>query len=82
MRASEALHVEWIENEAVVLDPDGREIHHLNPPAAYTLALIQERGFDDAMGELRERFGSDSEFARALPTLIEDMKQKGLLVDD
>lgn len=82
MRASPLLHVEWIEDEAVVLDPQGKEVHHLNPPAAFTLALIQEHGFDAALDDLHQRYGPETEFGRALPTLIKEMKDKGILIDD
>ena len=81
MEAAEGLHVEWVEQEAVVLDPVSGQMHYLNPPAAYVYALIQEYGYQEAMTRLEQDFEESSAIRRDLTTLLEDMVAKGLLVD-
>ena len=43
MRPADGKHVEWIDDEAVVLDPSTEELHYLNGPAALVYALILEK---------------------------------------
>lgn len=81
MKAATGLHVEWVEEEAVVLDPATGHLHYLNPSAAYIYALIQEYGYDDAMDRIAKRFDQEAPLRRELASLLEDMVNKGLLVD-
>ena len=81
MRAAEDLHVEWVDDEAVVLDPHSGHMHYLNPAAAFIYALIQEYGYEEAVRRLEEQFDPDAAVRRELDTLVGDMKSKGLLVD-
>ena len=81
MRAVEGMHVEWVDDEAVVLDPESGQLHYLNPPAALVFALVQEYGYEQAIKELEEKHGADPVFVESLPKLIEDMVKKGLLED-
>lgn len=81
LRASSSLYVEWVEDEAVVLDTGTQQIHHLNPPAALVLALVQELGYDDALVELRHRVIGDEKLDEELPALIEQLKEMGILID-
>lgn len=60
MRPDPAYHVEWVEDEAVILDTRMHELHYLNAAAAYVYALILEHGFDAAMADLRSRFEEDT----------------------
>jgi hypothetical protein len=76
------MHVEWVDNEAVVLDPDNGQLHYLNPPAALVFAFIQEHGYEAGMDELEKRHGAEPGFREQLPELLEDMVKKGLLIDD
>ena len=82
MRAAEGLHVEWVDEEAVVLDEDNTQLHYLNSSAATLYALIQEVGFDEALDELRRKYGDGPFDAGEISTLVEEMVAKGLLVDD
>lgn len=82
MRVDPRLYVEWVEEEAVVLDPATDSIHYLNGPAALTLALVQELGFVDAVAELEKRFARAPDMPEELETLLERMKEMGLLIDD
>ncbi|MDQ3983048.1 MAG: PqqD family peptide modification chaperone [Actinomycetota bacterium] len=82
MRVSDVMYVEWVEGEAVVLNRDSGELHYLNGPAALVFALIQEHGYDDALTQLRERFGAAESMPEELDGLIEDMVEKEILVDD
>lgn len=82
MRPAPGLHIEWVEEEAVVLDPETGHLHYLNPSAAYVYALICEYGFEDASSKIESRFEEGTPMRRELPALLEDMRSKGLLVPD
>ena len=81
MRTAPGLHVEWVDDEAVILDPQTNQLHYLNPAAALVYALIEELGFDGAIAEVKDRFSGRDEFEAQLDEVIEGMKEKGLLVD-
>ncbi len=76
------MHVEWVEDEAVVLDEDNTQLHYLNSSAAQVYALVEELGFEAAMKELRSRHGDAPFDSGEMDVLVEEMKAKGLLVDD
>jgi hypothetical protein len=82
MRAAEGMHIEWVDQEAVVLDQSSGRIHYLNPQAAVVYALVLEHGYDSAMVELRSRFGNRPELDEQVSELVQEMVQAGLLVDD
>lgn len=82
MRAAEKCHVEWVEGEAVVLNQQTEQLHYLNGPAALVYAMILEEGYGPALDKLRTDYGNDPDFERELPALLDDMKERGLLVDD
>ena len=82
MRAAPELFVEWVDNEAVVLDPESGQVHYLNHSAAVVYASILEHGFDAAMAELERQHGRAAGFAEEMPVLLEELKEKGLLLDD
>ena len=79
MRAAEKFHVEWVENEAVALDPETGHVHYLNPPAAVVYAMIQEYGFDEAMKQIEAEYEPDSGIRTGLDGLLSEMVAKGLL---
>lgn len=82
MRATPGLHVEWVDGEAVVLDPLSGQLHYLNPAAALVYALVQEHGYDEAIANLEADYATGTALRDGLPELLEDMKERGLLVDD
>ena len=82
MKPAPGLHVEWVEDEAVVLDPLTGHLHYLNPSAAYIYALICEYGFEEASRKIESRFDEGTPVRREMPSLVEDMRSKGLLVQD
>ena len=82
MKPAPGKHVEWVDHEAVVLDTESREIHYLNPPAAVAYALILEHGFEEAMGRLKDSYGTESKFEEDVAELLNEMVEVGLLVDD
>ena len=75
------MHVEWIDDEAVVLDPKTGDLHYLNPTAAFVYALIEEVGYETMLERVRSTYGEKPFANDELPRLIEDMVEKGLLVD-
>ena len=79
MDVVEGLHVEWVEEEAVVLDTVRGVMHYLNPPAAYVYALIQEYGYHEAMTRLENGFDESAGIRRNLRSLLDEMVSKGLL---
>jgi hypothetical protein len=81
MRPADGKHVEWIDDEAVVLDPSTEELHYLNGPAALVYALILEHGFDRGLEEVRSIYGADSEIEEGIAECLEGLADKGLLVD-
>lgn len=76
------MHVEWVDAEAVALDPSTGRLHYLNPPAALFLALVLEHGYHQALTELRSTYADEPDFDEELTQMIELMKDGGLLVDD
>ncbi|MEA2451379.1 MAG: hypothetical protein QOG04_89 [Actinomycetota bacterium] len=75
------MHVEWVDDEAVVLNVATGHLHHLNPPAALAYALFLEHGYDKGLEELRRTVGSPA-IEDDLPGLLEEMRGEGLLIDD
>jgi hypothetical protein len=82
MRTVPGMHVEWVEGEAVVLNPTTKELHYLNAQAALVYALVGELGWQGALEALRARYGSLEGFEEDLSRLVSDMEAKGLLSDD
>jgi hypothetical protein len=81
LKLAPGMHVEWIEGEAVILDPESGDLHYLNGTAALVYALIEEHGYDDAMTELSSRYADSPAFDAELKDLLDDMKEKGILVE-
>jgi hypothetical protein len=82
MRLADGKHVEWVDEEAVVLDSDTGDLHYLNGPAAKVYALIGEYGYDKGLQELQKLHGQQPNFQAELDDVLKDMVEKGLLVDD
>ena len=82
MRSTPGLHVEWVEDEAVVLDPLTRQLHYLNPAAAYFFALIQEYGLDNAVERIDADYPAGTALRDGLEAMAAEMREKGLLIDD
>ena len=80
MRPAPELHVEWVENEAVILDPRTKQLHYLTPPAAVAFALIGELGYDAGITELRKRHGNAPAFEDDLDALLRNFTSRGLLI--
>lgn len=81
MIPADGLHVEWVDDEAVVLDESGDRLHYLNSAAAVFFALVQEFGYESALDRMRERFGPALFEDGSIEALVEDMKDRGLLID-
>lgn len=80
MRAAEGFHVEWVDDEAVVLDPETGKIHYLNTSAALLYALILEHGYEAARAELSATYGIEAP-PEEIEATVGDMVERGLLVD-
>lgn len=81
MRPADGVHVEWVEDEAVVLHPETGELHYLNPQAALILALIEEEGYEAALVSLKKRFPDASTLDDDVAAAVDDMVSRGILVD-
>lgn len=82
MRPVENLHVEWVDDEAVVLNPDTGELHYLNPPAALVFAAISEYGYQQGIRHVKETQTDAETIDEEIEATVETMLNKGLLVDD
>lgn len=82
MRAAPEIHVEWVDDEAVALNPETGQLHYLNPPAALAYALIAELGLEEGLLQLRERAQIPPEAEGELQVLIDEFLDKGLLLHD
>lgn len=82
MKVADGKHVEWVDEEAVVLDAETGDLHYLNGPAAKVYALIGEYGYDKGLEELAKQHGTEPNFQAELDDVIKDMVEKGLLVED
>jgi hypothetical protein len=81
-RAAPGMHVEWIDTEAVVLDPETGHLHYLNASAALVYALILEHGVQGAVDELKRLRGEEANLGDQVADLVDDMVEKGLLIRD
>ncbi len=80
MQAPPDVHVEWVDEEAVVLNTATNEIHYLSPSAAYAYAMILEYGYTDALQRIAaEQPGAD--IVSDVELLVSDLVARGLLVD-
>lgn len=82
MKVRQGVHVEWVDDEAVILDPENERLHYLNPTAALLYALMAEVGFTAALEEMRQRFSTVTDLDQELERLVEEMVEEGLLEDE
>ena len=76
------MHVEWVDDEAVVLNVADGKLHYLNPPAALFYALVLEKGYSEAVKELRKSHKVRFRRKKQLQALVQALSAEGLLVDD
>lgn len=81
MRIAPGMHVEWVDGEAVVLNPETNHLHYLNPPAALLYALILEHGYEEALKQIT-RLPAETDRSDELPKLVQTMVDAGLLIND
>jgi hypothetical protein len=72
------LHIEWVEDEAVVMDEQGN-IHYLNQAAAVMFAHVLEFGYAQGRARLQKEYADRPDFEAELDTAVEDMLRRGLL---
>ena len=82
MRAAEGVHIEWVDEEAVILDPETERLHYLNPTTALFYALILESGYNQAVIEMGDRFSDVEELQGELERVTAQLVEEGLLTDD
>lgn len=82
MKISGDAYVEWIDDEAVVLDKATGEIHYLNPSAALVFALLSEVGYRGVKKQLMHqgllRYWNKR---KELKALMATLREKGLVVE-
>lgn len=79
LRPAAGMHVEWVGEEAVVLDTGSGRVHYLNPPAALVFALIADVGYERALRQVRESFSGTPNLDEEVQQLIHELRDKGLL---
>ena len=74
--------MQWVEDEAVVLDGESNELHYLNPQSALLYALLLEFGMPQAIGEALRRIENPPEEAQEeLKRLVSSFIDKGILAE-
>jgi hypothetical protein len=74
------IHIQWVEDEAVVLNEESGELHYLNTQSALIYALLLEFGMPDALNEAVERIdGPPDEIREEIHRLIATFTEKGIL---
>ena len=82
MHQPKGIHVQWVEDEAVVLNEDTSEIHYLNPQSALIYALVLEYGMPEAVGHVCERVDAPADQVQAeTEQIVKDLIDKGLLAE-
>ena len=80
MQMPPGIHVEWVDDEAVVLNEKTSELHYLNPESALVYALLLEFGMPRALEEASRRMETSTEQVHAyVHDLIETFVAKGIL---
>ena len=80
MNIPDRVHVQWVEEEAVVLNEETSEVHYLNPQSALIYALVLEFGMPQAIDHLCERLnGPPDEIRLETAKVVASFKEKGLL---
>lgn len=80
MRLATNAHVEWVDDEAVVLDQETGQLHYLNRSAAVILALVLEHD-RNALGKLIDLHGDNADIREEFHRVVEEMVDKDLLED-
>lgn len=74
--------MEWVEDEAVVLNEATKELHYLNPQSALIYALLLEYGLPAAVTHACERIdGPAREIEEEVRKLAQSFLEKGLLTE-
>jgi hypothetical protein len=76
------MKVRWVDEEAVIVNLETGRIHHLSPTSAWIYSVIEEYGFDEGMAEIRNSRGNNPTSMSEVATLIQDMIDQGLLMED
>lgn len=76
------IHVQWVEQEAVVLNEETGEVHYLNPQSALIYALVLEYGMPAAVTHARVHIDApDAQVTEDVQRVIRTLIEKGLLAE-
>jgi hypothetical protein len=76
------IHVQWVNDEAVVLNEDTSELHYLNPQSALMYALVLEYGMPEAVTKACERMeGPADQITDEMNKVVGSFIEKGLLAE-
>ena len=78
MRLAANAHIEWVDDEAVVLNQETGQLHYLNSSAAVILAVVIEYD-DQALDKLIELYGDNPEMREEYGKVLGDLVEKNLL---
>ena len=77
------IHVQWVDDEAVVLNEENGELHYLNAQSALIYALLLEFGMPETIHEVCKRIdGPTDQIEPEVYRLIETFAEKGILMKD
>lgn len=79
VRLAEGVHIQWIGDEAVVLDEDSGQLHYLNSTAAVILAMLLEHGEEKTAGMLAEAYEGAHPNEEDLTEVLADLREKGVV---
>ncbi len=81
-RIANDLFVQWVDDEAVVLNSGSGTLHYLNRSAALVYALIEEFGYERGIVELKSRVEDVDQLENDLPDLLAQMIEDGILLTE
>lgn len=82
MQLADGVHIQWIGDEAVALNEQSGHLHYLNSMAALILATVLEHGEKEGAVILAKAYGDQRPIAEDMATVLGELRDKGLLIED
>lgn len=82
MRLAPDTHIEWVDDEAVVLDQESGQLHYLNRSAALVLAMILEHGHEEGIKKVIEMHGAQEQVHEDVDAVLNELVDKKVLIPD